>query len=183
MQRRELLRALGAAAALAALPEHDAIAAWTKAASGWRSTGGLSDDQLALIGAIADTILPRTKPALRSASDVGSPSATDVKVPSFIDVIVSDQYSDRDRAAFLAGMTSIDAQLSGFAGLTPEARGKALETLEAIQDRRTDPARTYWRLKGLIIHGYFTSERVMKDVLHYEMMPGRFEGNARMSAS
>ena len=80
-------------------------------------------------------------------------------------------------------MTSIDAQLSGFAGMTPDAGGKALEALEAIQDRRTDPARTYWRLKGLIIHGYFTSERVMKEVLHFEMMPGRFEGNARRSAS
>jgi hypothetical protein len=173
MQRRDVLRALGAAAALAVLPERDAIAAWAKTASGWRPRNGLTDDQLSLIGAIADTILPRTK----------SPSATDVKVPAFIDVIVSDQYSDRDRAAFHAGMTSIDTQLSGFTGMAPDARGKALETLEAIQDRRTDPARTYWRLKGLILHGYFTSERVMKDVLHFEMMPGRFEGNARVSAS
>src|ERR1043165_8468642 len=85
MQRRDVLRALGAAAALAVLPERDAIAAWAKTASGWRPRNGLTDDQLSLIGAIADTILPRTK----------SPSASDVKVPAFIDVIVSDQYSDR----------------------------------------------------------------------------------------
>jgi hypothetical protein len=33
-------------------------------------------------------------------------------------------------------------------------------------------------LKGLIIHGYFTSEAVMKRVLHTEIMPGRFDGAA-----
>jgi len=37
--------------------------------------------------------------------------------------------------------------------------------IEAVTDRRTDPARTYWRLKGLVVHGYFTSEPVMKNVL------------------
>src|ERR1041385_6850954 len=170
MQRRDLLRAFGAAGALAVLPEHDAVAAWARAATGLRPHSGLSDDELTLIGAIGDTLLPRTK----------SPSATDVKVPAFIDVIVSEQYSDRDRAAFHSGLATLDTQLSGFVAMAPEARGKALETLEAIQDRGAEPARTYWRLKGLVIHGYFTSEQVMKDVLHFQMMPGRFDGNPPM---
>src|SRR5436190_702000 len=103
MQRRELLRAIGAAAALAVLPEHDAFA------------------------------------------------------------------------------TQLNGD-SSFAALDPATRGARLETLEGLTDRRTDPARTYWRLKGLVVHGYFTSEKVMKEVLHSEVMPGHFHGNAPMRA-
>jgi glucoside 3-dehydrogenase (cytochrome c) hitch-hiker subunit len=155
MHRRDLLRALGAASALAVLP-HDAVAAWARVATGLRPTNGLTDAQLARVGAIADTILPRTS----------TPSATDVHVPDFVNVIVSENYGDSEREAFVAGLDQLDAA--------------AIDTYETATDRRAEPARTYWRLKGLIIHGYFTSEPVMKDVLHYEIMPGRFDGDAPM---
>ena len=155
MDRRSLLKSLATAGAVALLPDADAFAAWTRVASGARIANGLTTAQLAHIGAIADVILPRTE----------TPSATDVGVPAFVDVIVSENYTDAERAAFVANLDSIDPH--------------ALDTIEAA-DRRAEPQRTYWRLKGLVIHGYFTSERVMKDVLHYEVMPGRFEGSAAM---
>jgi len=155
MHRRDLLRALGAASALAVLP-HDAVAAWARVATGLRPTNGLTDAQLARVGAIADIILPRTD----------TPSATDVGVPAFVNVIVSENYGDTEREAFVAGLDQLDPA--------------AIDTYEAATDRRTEPARTYWRLKGLIIHGYFTSEPVMKDVLHYEILPGKFDGDAPM---
>jgi hypothetical protein len=154
MERRDLLRALGAAGALALLP-NETIAAWARVASGLRPSDGLSDTQLALVGAIADTIFPRSD----------SPSATDVAVPAFVNVIVSENYSGDERAAFVAGLGALDP--------------KALSSIEA-GDRRAEPGRTYWRLKGLIVHGYFTSEPVMKRVLHTEIMPGRFDGAAPM---
>ena len=44
--------------------------------------------------------------------------------------------------------------------------------------REGEPAQTYWRLKGLVVHGYFTSEQVMVDVLKTKVMPGKFEGAA-----
>ncbi len=56
-----------------------------------------------------------------------------------------------------------------------------LTAIEHAPSRREEPMRTYWRLKGLVIHGYFTSERVSKDVLHVEVMPGRFEGSAPLA--
>jgi hypothetical protein len=174
MQRRDLLRAFGAIAALSLVP-HEAVAAWARVATGLRPADGLTDAQLALVGAIADTILPRS----------GSPSATDVGVPAFINIIVSENYTDGDRASFVAGLDAIEAHVKTNAGgpmttLAPERRGDAVGAIEALTDRRSEPARTYWRLKGLVIHGYFTSERVMKDVLHTEIMPGKFDGNAPM---
>jgi hypothetical protein len=174
MERRDLLKAFGAATALALLP-HEALAAWTRVGEGLRRSSGLSSAQLALIGAIADAILPRTD----------SPSATDVGVPAFVDVIVSENYPDADRDAFVAGLDGLTTALrgpsgAGFGDLSPELRGVALAALEQRADRRSEPARTYWRLKGLIVHGYFTSEPVMKDVLKVEIMPGRFDGSAPM---
>jgi len=174
MQRRDLLRAFGAATALALLP-HDAVAAWARVASGLRPSNGLSDAQLALVGAIADLIIPRTD----------TPGATDVGVPAFIDVVVTENYGDAERAAFVAGLDAIDARAkatggSAFVDLAPAARASTIEAIEGATDRRAEPNRTYWRLKGLIVHGYFTSEPVMKQVLKYEVMPGKFDGAAPM---
>ncbi|MEO8622675.1 MAG: gluconate 2-dehydrogenase subunit 3 family protein [bacterium] len=176
MKRRDLLRAFGAATALALLP-HDALAVWTRASTGIRPAAGLRDDQLALIGALSDTIFPRTD----------TPSATDVLVPAFVDVVVSENYTDADRDAFVAGLAALDAQVkaatnASFVDLDVAARGLQIEALEGAANRRAEPARTYWRLKGLIVHGYFTSEPVMKSVLKYEIMPGAFDGNAPMPA-
>src|SRR3954467_12696687 len=106
MHRRDILKALGAAAALAALPEHEALAAWVRVASGHNRSNALGADQIKLIGAIADTILPRTD----------TPSATDVGVPAFIDVIVSENYSDSQRAAFMAQIPALETELRGADG-------------------------------------------------------------------
>jgi len=171
MERRDLLRALGAATALTFLP-HQTLEAWTRVAPGLRPPNGLSDAQLALVRAIADAIIPRTD----------TPSATDVGVHSFVDVIVAEYASDTDRTAFLAGLDAIDARArstngSAFAGLADDVRGTMIASLET-GDRDAEPAKTYWRLKGLVVHGYFTSEPVMKDVLKHTVMPMRFEGAA-----
>ena len=173
MHRRQLLQTLGASAALTFIPG-EARAAWARVASGLRPASGLTDAHLALIRAIADTILPRTD----------TPSASDVGVHRFVDVIVSENYDDNDRVAFVAGLEKIDATTmldTGrvFHDLGAQERAKALDALEAGQ-HNLEPNRTYWRLKGLVIHGYFTSEPVMKDVLKHQVMPGQFLGDAPM---
>jgi len=155
MDRRTLLKSLVAAGTVGLIP-HDAFAAWERVASGLVPTDGLTDAQLARIGAIADMILPRTD----------SPSATDVGVPAFVNVIVSENYSDAERSTFIADLDELDPDL--------------IDEIEAMKNRRSEPARTYWRLKDLIIHGYFTSEPVMDNVLHYVVMPGKFDGAAAM---
>jgi hypothetical protein len=175
VERRDLLRTLGAAAAYSLLPR-TAEAAWaTVAATPFAPLRALSAEQSALVGVIADTLLPRTD----------TPGATDVGIEAFVDVIVAEHYADADRAAFLAGLDAIEAQARSIAGapfadLAQESRATVIDFLERPGDRRTDPARAYWRLKGLVIHGYFTSERVMKEVLKVEIMPGRFDGAAPM---
>jgi hypothetical protein len=171
MERRDLLRALASATALTILP-HKSLEAWSRVATGVRSSNGLTDAQMALVRAIADTIIPRTD----------TPSATDVGVHGFVEVMVIEQATDEQRKTFLAGLDAIDARALSesklvFADLGPEARGTFIGSLES-GSRDTETARTYWRLKGLVVHGYFTSEPVMKDVMKHVVMPGKFEGAA-----
>ena len=174
MDRRDALRSLGASLALTLLPR-EAVAAWERVAAGPRPASGFSSRHLAVVEAIADAILPRTD----------TPGAADVNVAAFVDVIVNENYSDGERTAFLAGLDGLDAMAfsrgaASVAALTGEQRTELLDRIEEAEDRNAQPSRTYWRLKGLVIHGYFTSERVMRDVLHHQVMPGRFEGNAPM---
>lgn len=171
MERRDALRALASAAALTVIP-HKTLEAWSRVASGIPSPSELSPPHLALVKAIADTIIPRTD----------TPSATDVGVHKFVDVIVNEQLADAERTAALAWLDTIDARAlresnATFANLSAEAKGKFIGSLES-GDRRAEPSRTYWQFKGLVVHGYFTSEPVMRDVLKVEVMPGKFEGAA-----
>ena len=171
MKRRELLRALASAAALAVVPDKS-LAAWSRVASGIPLQNALSPAHLALVRAIADTIIPRTD----------TPSATDVAVHKFVDVIVNEHLTEAERVAGLAGLDAIDARARTesnvtFAELSAVKRSAMIDSFEK-GDRSAEPSQTYWRLKGLVVHGYFTSERVMRDVLKVNVMPGKFEGAA-----
>jgi len=171
MDRRDLLRAVGAAAAFTMLPS-TAEAAWASLAAA--PTAGLqllSATDAATLGALADTWFPRTD----------TPSATDVGVVAWIDVVVNEYYSDAERKQFNDGLAAIDALVQSggvpMPAYSPASNAALFDVLEK-KPRSDMAARGYWRLKGLVVHGYFTSERVQKEVLKNEIMPGRYVGDA-----
>ncbi len=181
MHRRDLLRAAAAAAALSLVPHEaqaQAAAAWARLDAPLPSTpaiAGLTETQRAIVRTVADAIIPRTD----------TPSANDVNVLGWIEVVAADYYTDAERTALLSGLDAMDAlaqQLVGqsLAGLTGANLAKVMDALDAPADRTTVAARGYSRLKGLVVHGYFTSERVQKDVLKTQIMPGVFDGAAAM---
>jgi len=181
MQRREPLRVAAAAAALTLLPR-EVRAAWSKAATPSLATGAIQPQtftaaQRATLATLADAIIPRTD----------TPSATDVGVLAWIDVIVADYYPDADRRALTSGLDAIDAQARAIAGqplsaVTGDTLALVMNALDTPHDRTAPAARGYARVKGLVVHGYFTSERVQRDVLKTDIMPGRFDGAANMPA-
>jgi hypothetical protein len=182
MLRRELLRAAAAAAALSLVPQEaqaQATAAWARAltfpAAPTPPFEPLSAAHRGIITTVADAIIPRTD----------TPGANDVNVLAWIEVIAAEHYSPADRTQLTTGLDAMDAlarTLTGrsLAGLTGAPLGTVMDALDAPADRTTPAARGYARLKGLVIHGYFTSERVQKTVLRTEIMPGRFDGAADM---
>jgi hypothetical protein len=174
MKRRDVLQAIGAATALSFIPR-DARAVWARLAAPGQRSGGLTEAQYTLVTAIAETIIPRTD----------TPGATDVRVSDWVDLVVAEYYTDAERENFRTGLDAIDArakEVGGvpFARLSPAQRDEVMGVLERT-DRPQD-LRVYPRLKALVVHGYFTSERVHKDVLKVRVMPGHFDGAAPMPA-
>jgi glucoside 3-dehydrogenase (cytochrome c) hitch-hiker subunit len=172
VKRRDLLRAAGAATALAVLPRN-AEAAWGRVLAGYQTPNGLTATQRALVLGLADTIIPRSD----------TPSASDVGVVDWVNLIVAEYYGDDVRAPFIAGLDAIDAQVRtsrgrAFGELEGAAQQEVVVALDAPADRRTLEARAYSRLKSLVVHGYFTSERVQRDVLRSQMFHERFQGAA-----
>ncbi len=167
-----MLRSAAAAAALTAWPDtHLARDVWSRVLH--LAVTPARPGAPALVIALADTLLPRTD----------TPGALDVNAPAFVDVIVLEYYTEEERAEFLAGLEAIDAMSvtvagAAFASLDASAREPVMQALEDPAQRTTPAGRTYSRLRGLIVHGYFTSERVQREVLQVDVIPGRFDGSA-----
>ena len=163
MQRRELVRLLGAGTLLPLLPRslEGAVASAREAHRAARrgDLEVLSPAQAHLVTTLADLILPRTD----------TPGASDVGVTGFIDYMLAHWYHDDERSAFLAGLAEIDRR----------AAGRPADLLPALDGRKGEPGSAeaeFARLKSLVIYGYFTSERVVKEVTRDPIIPGRFDG-------
>jgi gluconate 2-dehydrogenase gamma chain len=159
------------------------------AAAGWRTVAAMAPGAPAralvathanTVAIIADVILPRTD----------TPSATDVGVVAWIDTIAADYLSERQRTQFLDGIAAIDAHALSLAGarlasLPAGVVAGVITDLDAACGRKhLSPAeRGYTQLKELVIHGYFTSEPVQKDILKVPIIPGRFDPSVPVAPS
>ena len=174
MERRELLVALGAGAIvslLAPLTPAERIAVARGLHAQTRLGDALSAAERELITALADTILPRTT----------TPSASDVQVPAFIERLLTDWHTKVERTELLSGLNGFDARCAAarggrFASLAPEAQAAAVADVDGKPGVKGSPEGAYASLKGMVVFAYFTSERVMKEVLKTPVIPGRFDG-------
>jgi Gluconate 2-dehydrogenase subunit 3 len=189
LDRRKVLKLLAMSSTLPTLPAevvaalravHDTLVHTTLLKT-------LSPHMNATVTAMAELIIPQTE----------TTGAKAVRVNEFIDVILSDWYSDGDRAKFLAGLAEVDArtrQLYGkyFNEASPEQQAsiltqlgdemaKALDELSATPRgyRGSDPEpeeNFYFMFRQLVLTGYFTSEAGFTQQLQQEIIPGRYDG-------
>lgn len=132
----------------------------------------LNPDQQKLVTAIAEMIIPETD----------TPGATTVKVPQFIDLILTEWMSDEERTAFLAGLKDIDVQAVAmgsprFLELADAKRGEFVTGLDAKRPQKEGAGLAFERIKSLTVYGYFTSEAVQVDVLKTQMFFNGYDGN------
>jgi len=181
MNRRELLRVLGASALLPALPDRSAErlgAAGRRVHARARSRGlqVLDPHQSETVATIAELIIPTTD----------TPGARAAQVHRFIDLLLAEWVTDDERASFLKGLADVDARARtafgvDFLAATDAQRGTILTQLDAEaqpqhgaeRDRR--PA-FFQQLKWLTVFGYCTSEVGATAELHYEVIPGSYDG-------
>jgi hypothetical protein len=176
MRRREAVQFLGAALALPFIPR-SAETAIKLGEALHRRIGDvpfrtLNRDQQALVTNIAEMIIPETD----------TPGATAVKVPEFIDLILTDWASDEERAPFLAGLTDIDKRAATmgaprFVDLPAAKKVELLTALDAARDDKTGAGLAFARLKALTVYGYFTSQVVDVGILKTQMFFNGYQGN------
>ena len=176
MRRREVVQFLGAALALPFIPRNADAA--IKFGEGLHRRlldvpfRTLSREQQVLVTTIAEMIIPETD----------TPGATSVKVPEFIDLILTDWASDDERATFLAGLRDIDVRASAmgstrFVALPPAKKVELVTALDAARGDKTGAGLAFARLKALTVYGYFTSSRVEEEILKVRMFFNGYQGN------
>ncbi|MFN5153077.1 MAG: gluconate 2-dehydrogenase subunit 3 family protein, partial [Gemmatimonadota bacterium] len=138
----------------------------------------ITADERALVRTIADGILPRTD----------TPGALDVGVPAFVEIIAGEWMEAKDRDEFRAGLAALDQRTLALYGarwpdLDPVQRDGELQWGENGFDGTTPAKRAYRRLKGLVLHGYLTSETVRRDVLKVTYIHETFRGSVPVKAA
>ncbi len=128
----------------------------------------LTAPRFAAAAALAERLLPRTN----------TPGAADVGVPAFVDISYGTFMSPEERAVVERGLDQLNAAgPSGYAALPPERQDELIRALAAApeQDRRFLRA-----MRQAVFLGYFSSERVCKEVFKHDPIPGRYKADVSL---
>ena len=137
----------------------------------------LAADQIAFLDEVAETIMPTTN----------TPGAKAAMVGSFMNMMVTDCYEEKDQKIFIEGLVKIDEsskKMNGksFMDSTPSERTTLIKDLNTqlkaydTAKKDTDPAHYFGLMKQLTLLGYFTSEIGATQALRYVAVPGKYEG-------
>jgi|SRR5579862_6093553 hypothetical protein len=182
MERREALRLLATAAALPLVSgELNALlrTARAKTQSNDATLRTLNPQQNNLVVRIAEIILPETD----------TPGATTARVNQFIDLILTEWYDPNERNRFLKGLADVDTRArtrfgKEFMALVPDQQTQVVKELDdemvaesAPETGPDHPADGFFSaMKQLTLTGYFTSEPGATQQLHFEIIPGHYDG-------
>lgn len=138
----------------------------------------LTKEQHQTVSALCDLILP---------ADQRSPSASQLKVPDFIDEWISAPYpvQQADRSRILKGLAWLERESTkrfhrGFADL-PEAQQHEicddLCSVAKVRPGRESAARFFARFRDLAMGGFYTTPEGMKDIQYLGNVPlTKFDG-------
>jgi len=191
VDRREALRLLASGAALRLVPAKmfAALREARHVVAGAAIFRTLKPDQAAIASAIADLIIPRTE----------TPSASDVGVPQFMDLILTEWYTEEERKFFLDGLAAVDHRTNilfgkGFTACSPDQQSGIMkelgERMEEDAEVLRDNARAYrgsppepennfyYMFRSLTLTGYYTSEEGATRELNFTIIPESHAGCA-----
>ena len=162
-----LIFALGGATARSAFQAAGAAAADAV------GPGFYTAEELALVGFLADGIIPRTD----------TPGAIDAGVPGYMDHLYLTWASAATQGAHRAQLSAIRDALGRFGatGQGDEQRLTALKALDAAafgEGYNTPGMGDYRAVKSLIATVYYLSEPGATQELQYELVPGRWIASA-----
>ena len=180
ISRREALRRTALLLGAAVSPSLAAcVDRLRPAAGGAAGPAHFTTAQFAATGAIAERIIPRTE----------TPGALDAGVPQFIDLAYGEFMSDEERRTLVEGLAGVEAESqaahhASFAALTPAQQDDLLRAIAAAsqsEEEQTSSRSFFRQIREATVLGYFTSEEVGRNVLHYDPVPGRFDACVPLS--
>jgi len=176
LQRRDLLRLLGAVAAtpaLAGLTPGQLLALGRETHARFDATGpsGLAPAAEETIALLAELILPETD----------TPGARTAGVPAFIYQMMAEWQTETERQGVLDGLDDLDrrSEAAGgipFVSLPAEAQASLLQSIDGTEGQPGTAEFAWSTIKDLSVYGYFTSGIVQTQVLKVKIIPGRFDG-------
>ena len=138
---------------------------------------GLRFDDEALLGHIADTLLPTT---------AASPGAAAAGVGATMFLLLNDCQAAEVQQRVANGLQALRDTCrargaASFDALTQTQREKLLGEIDAAAQQAGD---THWFsvTRGLALHAYFTSEIGMTQAARFVLVPGRWEGCIPLAA-
>lgn len=134
----------------------------------------LNKDQVKLVTSIIDVILPKTS----------TPGAIELHVPEFLDLMLFDNFDSEGQDLFRRGIEDFDKKVrknypDGFDHCNQSVKENIIA--EEEEESRISYSQTYQKsfylsLKEISLLGYFSSEYVMRNLLNYNPVAGRYEG-------
>ena len=166
LTRREAIRRAALLAGVTLSPEWLGMVGRAQSAA---AKTHLAPAQAATLAAAADRIIPRTD----------TPGAADVGVPAFIDRLYGEFMTPAEQKLLMEGLQEIDsaaktAHGSGFPALNATQQDAVLLAIATAQQERNPSS--FALIRSATILGYFTSEQVGRNVLHYDPVPGGYNG-------
>lgn len=125
-------------------------------------------EQFALVGLLADTILPRTD----------SPSATDVKVHITLDSMLGQVFDSAYQTTFKTQWLALESYLNQqqFLQLSPTTQVETLQSLELSKSEEAASAKkALVEFKQQVIAYYLTTEEIGEKFLNYLPIPGFYK--------
>ena len=166
MERRVALKGMAAAmGAMAVLP------AW---ASGWSKEtltkrALLPAEQSKILAGMVESIIPKTD----------TPGAGELGVGNFVQKMVKDCYDKKAQDNLAKGVDSLESQSMKTFGksFTDAGKDQKVQLLQEMEKSSDPDQKAFFGLvKNLTIQGYMSSEYVMTNLTHYEMIPARYHG-------
>lgn len=184
MQRREAVRFLGAAITIPFLPRSAERAIelgerlHREPQASYRT---LDRVQQALVTELAEMIIPETD----------TPGATRVRVPEFIDLMLTEWATDDERTKLLAGLADIDRRAASLGVRRQSGQGTAqrfvdlpaankldlVTRLDSARREETGAGHAFGQMKELTVYAYFTSKPVVDSILKTQMFFDGYHGN------
>ena len=192
MKRREVLKGLGLATGfIVATPAALRVLQSCQVKEETWSALFLNPEEKKFVTDLVDIILP-------SGS---TPGGVELNLPQFIDLMCKDTLSEEEQGLFHEGSKVFSDKLEELSGkkpekatkkdienlflryfqLDPEEEGKVKymlygnrDDLDENEKKNFDLYKFLFTVRGLSLFGYFTSEKVGKEVLNFDPIPGEY---------